>query len=185
MKAHITTKGSDYPESGVVHIFAQKFLQHSRLYWLDGNVQIYSNLCETSAGFEPPPHHPNPPPGPINIPDYIDGMAVCKGNQRRSYTAILCNFLLRSNLYGGDIQLLYISTLPSHQYNLECCKNFCMKICCFPALGSWMEDYVLIENYHIISSTICGGSVHLVKFSIMWYMLARWPQWCIVLRSTS
>ncbi len=35
---------------------------------------------------------------------------------------------LCSNLYGGDIHLLYISTLPSHQYNLECCKNFCMKI---------------------------------------------------------
>ncbi len=28
------------------------------------------------------------------------------------------------------IELLYVRTLPSHQYNLECCKNFCTKIMC-------------------------------------------------------
>ncbi len=30
--------------------------------------------------------------------------------------------------YGSNFPLLYIRTLPSHQYNLECCKKFWTKI---------------------------------------------------------
>ena len=55
-------------------IFAHKILQHSRLFWWDGNVQMYSNSMQF-------------------------------------YT-----------------KLLYILTLPSHQNNLERCKNFWTKI---------------------------------------------------------
>ncbi len=36
-------------------------------------------------------------------------------------------FVLVGTLQNG-IELLYIHTLPSHQYILECCKNFWTKI---------------------------------------------------------
>ncbi len=62
-----------------------------------------------------------PVPGPLAVG------TICYRGIFRTHIFIQ-NFLLCSNLYGGDIQLLYIRILPSHQYNLECCKNFCMKI---------------------------------------------------------
>ncbi len=83
-------------------IFAQKILQHSRLYWWDGSVQIYSN----SMQFWRVPTSTNHFCGLLNRKLWDGG--------------------LRS--YYQYTKLLYILTLPSHQNNLERCKNFWTKI---------------------------------------------------------
>ena len=41
-------------------ILVQDFLQHSRLYWWDGNVRIYSNNMQLPITITP--QHPPPPP---------------------------------------------------------------------------------------------------------------------------